>query len=156
MNTPVQNVSLAHIRFLSDASKKLKAAGGETDETVFSFEVMLSMMMDVGSKNKEMSEFQNILINDLPFLLAQSSITPYLLIAATTEAHGLVPYIKEPNSETTKAAIDEAVNTCFTMDAVELARLVLDFFGKFAPWRENIPGYLAQSRIDPDAPINVS
>jgi translation elongation factor EF-4 len=82
------------------------------------------------------------LVTNLPFLIAQSPLVPYLLIAATTEAEKLAQYLKEPNGGQTKTAITEATANSLTMDVPRLMEILLSFFDQFASWCSCTRGYL--------------
>ena len=77
----------------------------------------------------------------------QTPLTPYILIAATTEAGKLAEFIKKPDGPELKHALEEASNACLTMDVPTLMELALDFFAKFSPWQSSTLGYLERAGI---------
>jgi len=129
----VENVSLAHVRFLSTAPKTT-----DTPDSL-SFEGFIGFLMTYNDKTNSSG------LETLPFILAQSSLTPYILIAATTEAGGLAEYLKNPQSPELQEAINCATETCWTMGVPDLLKAVLSFFDKFAPWFTTIRDYLSMN-----------
>jgi hypothetical protein len=123
----VESVTLAHVRFLSSTAEKAINKDRKPDEPT-AFDGLMGLI-----NGFEGGEGREAMLRGLPFYLGQTPITPYLLIAATTEASKLAEYIKRPDGPELKHALEEASNNCLTMDVPTLMELALDFFGKFSP-----------------------
>jgi hypothetical protein len=134
----VETVTLAHVRFLAHtadrATNKDRAAGEPT-----AFDGLLSLIN--GLSKGEAGEAQEHLLANLPFYLGQAPLTPYILIAATTDGARLAEYIKRPDGPELKKAVEDASANCLLMDVPELTELVLDFFGRFSPWSKSTLAY---------------
>ncbi|MDR2697174.1 MAG: hypothetical protein LBB40_01715 [Holophagales bacterium] len=155
MNT-VEILSLAHIRFLSQMPRLSRAPGTEAPPDDLTFEGLVGLIMSYNEILRSKGEGANLAeigLETLPFLLAQSSLTPYILIAATTDAVSLAKYLKTPHSSETQNAIAEATDTAMSMSVPELLELVLNFFAKFAPWSMSIRDYLSRSGASLAEPV---
>jgi hypothetical protein len=136
----VETVSLAHIHFLRHHSSKVEKG----DALDFgSLLALLTCYAEDYSHGKKTSDGTEALVKNLPFFLAQSDFTPYLLLAITTDAPTLAKYLQEPNSAPAKEAIKKAVEASLLMDAPELTEAVLSFFELFARWCSCTPDYLS-------------
>jgi len=136
----VESVTLAHIRFLSHTAEKAINKDRKPDEPT-TFDGLMGLVNGI-----EGGEGQ-ALAKGLPFYLGETPLTPYLLIAATTEAGKLAEYIKRPDGPELKQALEEASSNCLTMDVPTLVELALDFFGRFSPWQSSTLGYLERAGL---------
>jgi hypothetical protein len=135
----VETVTLAHVRFLAHTAENAINKNGGAGETTI-FDGLLSL---INSFSKgETGDDQEYLLGNLPFFLGQTPLTPYILIAATTDGARLAEYIKRPDGPELKKAVEDASANCLVMDVPELTELVLDFFGKFSPWSKGTLAYL--------------
>ena len=87
-------------------------------------------------------------LETLPFLLAQSSLTPYILLAATTSALDLARWLSGHEPEKMKSAVETMAETALVVPVPELMETVLSFFDKFAPLFLSIHDYLNKNAVN--------
>ena len=140
----VNNISLAHVRFLAMKDRSENAAHSAD------FDVLLGLVTAYTRRGEkgQAADTQAFIINNFPFWLGQTDYAPWLYLAATTDAETLAGYIsKGADHQEVRDALDAATHTVLTMDAAELSIGLLRFFDEFTPWHKATQGFLAEMGV---------
>jgi hypothetical protein len=138
----VSKVTLAHLRYMQKMDELLRAnADGRTDGWTLTYDQIIGLIV-----SEKDGEQMALVAKAMPTTLAGNDLAPYLVLAATTEAEALIPFLEDPQGEAHREAHRAAKRLILTEDVPELVRGILDFFGLFAPWFGNIRDYLAATQ----------
>jgi hypothetical protein len=135
----VSKVTLAHLRYMQKMDRHLRAnSDADASANALSYEEIIGFIVSIKD-----SEGMALAAKVLPTSLASNDLAPYLVLAATTEAEDLIPFLEDPKGEAHSEAHRAAKRLTLTEDVPALVRGLLGFFGLFSPWFGDIRDYLA-------------
>jgi hypothetical protein len=128
------------MRYLQDMSKR---AAAEPDAPL-TFDMLLGIVLGMSRAKADpgAAEATAAAVSTLPVLLAQSDLTPHVILAMETDGRTLAGYIERPDDEGHLMALRAAAaHALADPDVAGIVKGMLDFFDKFTGWFKDIPGF---------------